>query len=87
MSYHLDKLMSELHSAFSKEIETAKENQTRLFIRKSHSNGTAFQPASTCEEIALTAIEAATKARTWQEASDLVRETYARMFEKENTSE
>lgn len=86
MNYHLDKFYEQLHSAFSKEIETAKENQTRLIVRKAHSNGTTFIPASTCEEIALTAVETATRVRALQEATELVRETYKRMFEKENES-
>jgi hypothetical protein len=87
VSYHLDKFYSELHSAFSKEIETAKDNQTRIIVRKAHSSGTTFIPASTSEEIALTAVETATRVRALQEAAELVRETYKRMFEKENTDD
>lgn len=85
--YHLDKFYAQLHSALNAEIETAKENQTRLIVRKAHSVGNVFQPASTCEEIALTAVESATRVRALQEAAELVKETYRRMFEKENEGE
>ena len=85
--YHHDKFYAQLHSALNAEIETAKENQTRLIIRKAHSSGTTFIPASTSEEIALTAIESATRVRALQEAAELVKETYRRMFEKENEDE
>lgn len=83
----LDRYHRDIHTALSELLTRAKDNQTNLFLRKSSGSGSNFTPGSTCEEVAMQAVELATRARTIEEAIALVEDTYRALFKRERESD
>lgn len=83
----LDKFRKDIHDALASEIERTQESQSNLFFRKSFSNGAGFVPGSTCEEIAMTAIEHAATARAYRKAGAMIEEAYSRLFSRRTDSD
>lgn len=80
----LDKYNRDVHNALHGMLNRVRASQTSLILRKSSGAGGSFTPGSTCEEVAMTAIEQASRARTIEEVIELVTQVYSSLFEREN---
>lgn len=83
----LDKYHRDVQSVIKNLIERTHEQQTNLAFRKSSGFGNSFTPSATCEEIAMGAVELASRARTLKEVQELVNEAYRSLFEKDGDDE
>lgn len=79
----LDKYNRDLHNALRELLERTRQAQTNLIMRKSSGMANTFTPGSTCEEIAMTAIEQASRARTLEEVLELTSRVYSSLFQRE----
>ncbi len=80
----LDKYNRDVHNALHGMLDRVRASQTNLILRKSSGGGASFTPASTCEEIAMAAVEQASRARAIEEVIELVTQVYSSLFEREN---
>jgi hypothetical protein len=81
----LDIYNRDIHNALRELLDRTRQAQTNLILRKSSGMADTFTPGSTCEEIAMTAIEQASRARTLQEVIELTSRVYASLFEREKS--
>ncbi len=80
----LDKYYRDVQGALKKLIDSTQERQTNLILRKAYGDGPTFTPASTCEEVAMTAVELSSRARTLQEVNETLKQAYRSLFEKDS---
>lgn len=82
MSTILDKYRQQAHAALSIMRDNALSDlQNGVLFRRSVT-GAAHWPASTCEEIAMTAVQKSARVAALNEAIEVLGETYKRLFEK-----
>lgn len=83
MSHILDTYRQNVHSALSEQLRRAQEDLLNGVQFRRSVTGAAYMPAVTCEEIALTAVEKATRIKALKEALEVTEEVYRRLFEKD----
>ena len=81
----LDKYNRDIHNALHGMLERTRSSQTNLMLRKSSGSGASFTPGSTCEEVAMMAVEQASRARAIEEVIELVTQVYSSLFEREKS--
>lgn len=64
-------------------LESVHGHQMNLVTRKAHMSPTGFVHASSCEEVAMRAVELTARARAIQDAIDVVNDAYRRMFKED----
>ena len=80
----IDKYNRDIHNALHQMLDRTRSSQTNLMLRKSSGMGQSFTPGSTCEEVAMAAVEQASRARAIEEVIELVTQVYSRLFERES---
>lgn len=88
MSQILDKYRSQAHGALVALRDGAMQDmQNGVSFRRAVYGGQQHIPASTCEEIAMIAVQQAARIRALNEAIEALNETYKRLFEKDDDGE
>lgn len=83
----LDIYARNLHNALQDLLTRTREHQATVGFRRASGSGASFTPASTSEEIAMTAIELASRARTIEEMISVATQTYKDLFKMEKQND
>ena len=83
MSGILDKYRNQVHVLLSRARDNAVQDLQNGASYRRAVHGGQFTPAATCEEIAMTAVQAAARIKAFDEALFILEDTYKRLFEKD----